>query len=367
MQRGERDLRGADQEEVVRRVERVDLLAVARGRSRCRRAPPRARAPAESSAGSPCRSFASEYCDEGQVQPDEVAVEVGEARARRARAALHVDQRAREREVVARLEVELRLGSPTTTMTASSSRLPSGGRRVRDVRELEQQAVELAPRPRRAARRAPRGRVPSSRAACACSSAASRPARFWPRRSPGRRGCARRAARRPAVCSERRCSSSAIASSSDPVGIAPRERRADALGVGCGSGGASSTPDPSGQFTSRCGQRRARSRNCATPSSCTERETQSACRASALVGVRDADAEAGPLEQLASFSPSPKETHCAAVNPSARRERDAPTTSRRRARRTRGRYGSDFAMNARSPNRAASRRAAGSARLARRR
>ena len=150
-----------------------------RGRSRSRRAPARARAPAASSAGSRWfEQLRKRVLHDRQVQPDEVAVEVGEARARRARAAFHVDQRAREREVVARLEAELGLRSAHGDGDRVLLRHAVGGRRMRDVRELEQQLVELRRDARRAAPRAPPG--------------ASRPAalRLLLARRPRRPSCA---------------------------------------------------------------------------------------------------------------------------------------------------------------------------------
>ena len=154
--------------------------------------------------------------DGRQVQPHEVAEQVGEARARRARAALDVDHAAGQVEVVARLEAELRLG-PRSDISCSSRppracprpRVSCGRFGSASMRRLEarvrvaQRALELAP-----AARAARPRPPISAAARA------RPS--WPRRSPAPRGCARRAARRPRSAARRRRSSSASTSSSRP-------------------------------------------------------------------------------------------------------------------------------------------------------
>ena len=110
VQRGQRDLGGADQEQLGIGVrDRVDLLARLREEAAADQ-----RLLAHEHRGHDRREALADELVERvlhrrDVQPDEVAEQVGEARARGARAALDVDHAAGEVEVVARLAVELRL------------------------------------------------------------------------------------------------------------------------------------------------------------------------------------------------------------------------------------------------------------------
>ena len=119
---------------------------------------------------------------------------------------------------------------PTATVTPSSSVMPSAADGCGMFGQLEQQAVEPAPRPRRARRRARRGASPSP-AACACSAAASRPARFA---SPIACDARLRSARSSSACGLQRAALLVERQQlvERSVGVAPRERRAHALGVG---------------------------------------------------------------------------------------------------------------------------------------
>ena len=77
------------------------------------------------------------------VQPHDVAEQIGEARARRASAALDVDHGAREVEVVARLVVELRLRDGWTARAAARPPPPCRRRRSRAaVRQREHGRLE---------------------------------------------------------------------------------------------------------------------------------------------------------------------------------------------------------------------------------
>ena len=153
VQRRERHLGRPDEEEVVARgVERVDLLAVGGEEPRAverRLAHEHRRHRRQEPAG---RELGERVLHEREVQAYEVAVQVGEARAGRAGAALGVDQRAGEREVVARLEVELRLDAADRDGDAVLLGHAVGSRFVGEVRKRRQQLVDLRGR-RRAARR----------------------------------------------------------------------------------------------------------------------------------------------------------------------------------------------------------------------
>ena len=79
----------------------------------------------------------------GDVQPDEVAEQVGEARAREPDAALDVDHAAREVEVVARLPVELRLRAMRRRVQLGVLLVHAvGGRFVREVRQCQHRRLE---------------------------------------------------------------------------------------------------------------------------------------------------------------------------------------------------------------------------------
>ena len=78
------------------------------------------------------------------------------------------------------------------------------------------------------------------------------------------------------------------------VGLAPRERRAHALGVGADAGGCRAClRQPSRRAATSA------SSNCATPSSCTDGITPSASPMSRSLGVRDGQPAARPVEHLA--------------------------------------------------------------------
>ncbi len=110
VQRRQGDLRGADQEQLGIGVgDGVDLLArlgeEARADERLLAHEHRRHDGREALAD----QLVERVLHGRDVQPHEVAEQIGEARAGRAGAALHVDHRAGEVDVVARLEVELRL------------------------------------------------------------------------------------------------------------------------------------------------------------------------------------------------------------------------------------------------------------------
>ena len=81
------------------------------------------------------------------------------------------------------------------------------------------------------------------------------------------------------------------------VGLAARERRAHALGVGADDPDVEHALSLDGSTFERASA--SASSSCATPSSCTDGITASASPMQALVGVRHREPAAGPLEHLA--------------------------------------------------------------------
>ena len=191
---------------------------------------------------------------ERQLQQHEVAAQVGEARARQARAALHVDPLAGQLEVVACLG-----RAPTASPTSREHRVLVGARSGRaGWAAARSAALQLGVDAARAPRSAPWPRPATSRIARdrlvgVLAGAA------WPRRSPGWPRSARRAAPRARGRISRRRASSASTSSSAPTSASPR--RASAARTASGSRRislrSSTAPEPSAQPAGDgCGRRR---------------------------------------------------------------------------------------------------------------
>ena len=230
MERGQRDLRGADQEQLVA-GDLVDHLPLAR-----------------EEAGAEQRALADEHrrdhrneplgadqldreAHQGQLDQHQVAQQVGEARARGLARLLHLDPAVGEPqvEVVADLELELGALADLPQDHGVVLRGPFRSLRLRKVGKLGHAARRASTRPRPA-----RPRAPSPRRSPGASrrSAARRPPRSAsPPRSDRRRGSAARAAPRPRGSSSRRRSSRR--SSSSRASAAPR--RASAARAGSGS------------------------------------------------------------------------------------------------------------------------------------
>ena len=166
MQRGEADLRGARRGRGRRRRSRRSVRGRSAG-SRSRTSAPRAPGPAGSPAGSPCRpSFAHRVLDQRQLEQDQLALQVGEARAR-TRAPRSPCRSGRGRVPISRWSRGSKSnsgGSPTTrTTSASSSRHAVRSGRVGQVGELGEQLLD----PALDLRTAPaRGDLISSASAC---------------------------------------------------------------------------------------------------------------------------------------------------------------------------------------------------------
>ena len=233
VQRGERDLRGADEEQVVaRRVERVDLLAVGGEEAGAVRAPARAPAPAASSAGS--RGSRASRASTARARGAAAPGRRGGRRSASPRCA-----RARSMSISGPASARWSRGSKSNSGCAPPTRDRDGvllghavgGRRVRQVRQRRSStASSLAPTSRELARRARRARSPSPAALRPARRLASRPARLA---SPIAWEARLRSARRSStsVCSARRRSSRAARSRR----ASPSAARASAARTASGS------------------------------------------------------------------------------------------------------------------------------------
>ena len=151
---------------------------------------------------------------ERQLEQHEVAAQVGEARARQPRRALHVDPRTRELEVVAAGLARLADLLEHRVLVGSVGRGQVGQRR--------EHRVALGARPR-SPRRSARGRARRApRAARAPRASAAPCGRGW--RGSARPGAPRA---RSVIARQRSSSSSTRSSVGDRFGAAPRQRRAD--------------------------------------------------------------------------------------------------------------------------------------------
>ena len=212
---------------------------------------------------------------------------------RRARAALHVDHRPGQLEVVARLEVELRLAAGRHVRTISRVLLAHavGGALVRQVRQRRACAVSnsrvgLAQR----APRAPSRRVAQLGRAAAISAAASRPARLA---SPI--ACAARVALGAQLVDLRLQRAPALVEREHLVEQRRRPRAARAPRARASVSERMRRMSSMRSSLARLARAASASSSCATPSSCTDgHDGQSASPTSARVGVRDRHAEARP-------------------------------------------------------------------------
>ena len=140
VQRRERDLGGADEEQLVLR-QRVDLLLgvgqeagpVQRLLAHEHRRDHRLEAmPAQ---------LLQHPAHERELEHHEIAFQIGKARTRQTRGAIHVDPLPRQLQVIARLEVE-RAGRSPTSRTSSSSG-PGAARRIGQVGQRRQRRLEI--------------------------------------------------------------------------------------------------------------------------------------------------------------------------------------------------------------------------------
>ena len=296
-------------------LERVDCSRSG-GKKPVPTSPARERAPAESAAGSPCRELASANWSSARREQRRVAVEVGEAGARRAGSAFHVDRGRARGGRAARSNSGTRPSGGA--LTASSSVMPSAA-------EDGRVSAAATSRPSSsAAASASCSSAPRSRSGPCASSSAAR-ATACPSASAGARSSSTRLHELtpPLVELEHRVERSA----------APLRASASRTPSGRRGSRRSSTPEPSGQFTSRCARR---ARNCATPSSFTGgRPSPPAERSLAFATQTPRPAH----RQVASFSPSPKVTLCAAVNPRRSPRNATPDDFETSGARTRGRSG----------------------------
>ena len=223
MQAGQRDLGGADQEELVL-GDLVDLVAVAGQEA----GPDQGLLADEDRRHDRLVALAADQldreADEGQLEQDEVAHQVGEARAREPRRRLHLDQaqRGADLEVVAGLEVEARAAPPPRAASPRPPRSSRRGRRGRAGWAAPWRPARAPPRPSRA--RPCRTRSsPSAPGPRRPGPPPPRPA-AWPRRPAWRASCARAWAFSISGSSSRRRASSA--SSSSTPSAAPRRASA---------------------------------------------------------------------------------------------------------------------------------------------
>ena len=194
-ERGERDLRGADEVQLVL-GRHVDVHLVRRqepGPVHRLLADQHRRDHRHEPVG---REHVHRVTDERELDVHDVAEQVDEPRAARPGAAVGVEhpEQLAERGVIARLEVERRRLAVRADLDGVLVGEPVRRRVVRDVRRLRRAVPRARPRPRRGSARAP-SPAPTPCSPRRSAAASPHPAR---RRSPCSRGSARRGAPRPA-------------------------------------------------------------------------------------------------------------------------------------------------------------------------